>query len=189
MIERLLASWQASREEHAEGVEGVVWQTKGAARRCRDSATAFTQAGGHGRGGDSKLGRWWKATFYPPNTNDANLQILPHKLGASHSQTGVWVWGAACGNSSKKILNVACCNFSSSATATRVLCNGLWPVTITAIYIYTPERTYIHSGMGMNWDTFTGILRLLLFHPLQPSGFFFSFLLKSHSESTIINRS
>ena len=57
MIERLLASWQASREGHAEGVEGGVWQTKGATRRCRDSATAFTQAGGHGRGGDSKVGR------------------------------------------------------------------------------------------------------------------------------------
>lgn len=34
---------------------GLGWQTKRTARRCGDSASAFTQAGGRGRGGDRKV--------------------------------------------------------------------------------------------------------------------------------------
>lgn len=34
---------------------GLGWQTKGATRRCRDGASAFTVAGGHERGGDRKV--------------------------------------------------------------------------------------------------------------------------------------
>lgn len=34
---------------------GLGWQTKGAARRRGDSASAFTQAGGYERGGDRKV--------------------------------------------------------------------------------------------------------------------------------------
>lgn len=75
----------------------------------------------------------------------AHVQTLSHKLTGAHhkslSLTGVWFWIAASCNPSTQLLNVACCNFSSSARATHVLSTD-----ITLNYIYTPERSWIRRN-------------------------------------------
>lgn len=116
-------------------------QTKGATRRCRDGASAFTQAGGHERGGDRKVGGWWRATIDPPKhtrVHTYKLTWAPHK---SLSLTAVWVWVAAGGNLSTQLSEVACCNFSSSAT--RSFYQTLF---LPIFYIHTLEWSQIHTN-------------------------------------------
>lgn len=70
-------------------IEGGVWQTKGATRRCGDSASAFTQAGGHKRG--IGTGRS-EGDGEPPSTlqTHAHAQTL---TGAPHKSLSVTAVG------------------------------------------------------------------------------------------------
>lgn len=176
MTERWLASWQMSREGAGAGGgggrsrAGFGWQTKGAMRRCKDGASAFTQAGGHERGGDRKVGGWWRAEV--DHSKHTRMHMYTHSQLGQHEPAI---------NHSYKLLSELCQKLFECSMRTPHLTSAIftWNKTLNGrhhVFTSTPSMRVKFtqmSSMGLKWDTFTGILCLLLFHPLQPPGFLF----------------
>lgn len=80
-VQRVEDGRGAGGQEGGERRAGLGWQTKGATRRCRDGASAFTVAGGHERGGDRKV----RGDGEPPSILQAHAHTHIHAHTYTHT--------------------------------------------------------------------------------------------------------